>query len=158
MFQAVFSYSIRSDLVVCEGDLKAARGRFIVRRYVQVLEEHLRTVLNADSIFIQDNTRIHIAHVMIDQLKENGIKVIDWPLYSLDLNLIKNIQALLKKKIYKLEPSLITRSDSTMLSLLYKTAIRAWELLLEELLNNLTLEMENRYKAVIKVDGWYTKY
>ena len=95
---------------------------------------------------------------MIDQLKENGIKVIDWPLYSLDLNLIKNIQALLKKKIYKLEPSLITRSDSIMLSLLYKTAIRAQELLLEELLNNLTLEMENRYEAVIEVDGWYTKY
>ena len=45
-----------------------------------------------------------------------------------------------------------------MLSLLYKTAIRAWELLLEELLNNLTLEMENRYEAVIEVDGWYTKY
>ena len=125
---------------------------------MQVLEEHLRTVFDADSIFMQDNARIHTAHVVMDWLEENGIEVMDWPPYSPDLNPIENIWALLKKKIYELEPSLITRSDSIMLSLLHETAIRAWESLSEELLNDLTLEMENRCEAVIEVDGWYTKY
>ena len=45
-----------------------------------------------------------------------------------------------------------------MLSLLHETAIKAWESLLEELLNDLTLEIENRCEAVIEADWWYTKY
>ena len=92
---------------------------------MQVLEEHLGTVLDADSIFMQDNARIHTAHVVIDWLEENGIEVINWPPYFPDLDPIENIWALLKKKIYDLEPSIINRSDYTMLSLLYETAIRA---------------------------------
>ena len=57
--------------MVCKGDPKAARGGFIVRRYVQVLEEHLGTVFDADSIFMQDNARIHTAYVVMDWLEES---------------------------------------------------------------------------------------
>jgi hypothetical protein len=40
-------------------------------------------------IFIQDNALIHTAQLIKDWFKNNAIPVLEWPPYSLDLNLIK---------------------------------------------------------------------
>ena len=144
--------------MVCEGDPEAAHRGFTARKYRDLLQEHLGTVLDHDSIFMQDNASIHTAHIVGEWLDEHAIQVMDWPPYSPDLNPIENIWALLKQKIYELRPDLIEHSNIAMLSVLQETAIEAWESLEEEVLNNMAISMRKRCQAVIDADGWYTKY
>jgi hypothetical protein len=48
-------------------------------------------ILEYNSIFMHDNTLIHKAYKVRDIFIELGIDIIDWFLYSLDLNLIENL-------------------------------------------------------------------
>ena len=41
---------------------------------------------------------------------------------------------------------------------LVRAAICVWEEIKEEVLNKLVVSIQRRLKAVIKADGWYTKY
>ena len=101
MFQAAFGFKCKSDLVVIEGDENAKRGGVTTKVYIKVLREYLPTILEHDSVFMQDNAPIYKAYKVIEFFKEIRIKVIAWPLYSLDLNLIKNLQKMLKAEIDK---------------------------------------------------------
>ena len=49
-----------------EGDQNAKRGGVIAKVYLGVLEEYLPTILEDDSIFMQDNAPIHKAHLIRD--------------------------------------------------------------------------------------------
>jgi hypothetical protein len=62
MFWAVFGFGIRSDLVIMEGDQNAKRGGVIAKVYLEVLAEYLLTILEHNSIFMQDNTPIYKAN------------------------------------------------------------------------------------------------
>ena len=59
MFWAVFGYRKRTELVAMRGDEDSVRGGVTVHRYIEVLEEYLDTVLENNSLFIQDNSRVH---------------------------------------------------------------------------------------------------
>jgi transposase len=74
-----------------EGDQNAKRGGVTAKVYIEVLREYLPTILEHNSIFMQDNAPIHKAHKVIDFLEEMGIAIIAWPLYSPDLNPIENL-------------------------------------------------------------------
>jgi transposase len=39
---------------------------------------------------MQDNASIHTVKTVKDWFQENGVRTIDWPPYSLDLNPIEN--------------------------------------------------------------------
>jgi transposase len=82
-----------------EGDQNAKRGGVTAKVYIEVLREYLLTILEGDSIFMQDNAPIHKAHKVRDFFVEMGIKVMDWPPYSPDLNPIKNLWKMLKAEI-----------------------------------------------------------
>ena len=49
------------------------------------------TILEIDSLFMQDNSRVYIAISVQDWFAERDIDVLDWPPYSLDMNPIKNL-------------------------------------------------------------------
>ena len=91
MFWAAFGHRIRTNLVVMRGDPASKKGGVTARIYIRVLDEHLPTVLDYDSIFMQDNTPIHKAHAVTKWLEDMGIEVVDWPPYSPDLNPIENL-------------------------------------------------------------------
>jgi hypothetical protein len=55
MFWAAFGFGCRSDLVVIEGDQNAKRGGVTAKVYIEVLREYLPTIIEHDSIFMQDN-------------------------------------------------------------------------------------------------------
>ena len=55
---------------------------------------------------MQDNAPIHRVHTVRDWFKKQGIQVMEWPPYSLNLNLIENIWAVLTRKLYKQYPEL----------------------------------------------------
>ena len=77
--------------MVMRGDPNAPRGGVTARRYIEVLKEHLPIILNYDSIFMQDNAPIHKAHAVQAWFRNMAIKLVDWPPYSPDLNLIENL-------------------------------------------------------------------
>lgn len=159
MFWAAFGFGIRTNLVHMRGDPAAKRGGVTARRYIEVLEENLPTILDIDSIFMQDNASIHTAYAVRDWFRDMGIETVDHPPYSPDLNPIENLWKMLKAKIIELRPDFIIMKDNdTIKALLIEVAIEAWEALEPELLNKLASGMQKRVDAIIAAEGWYTKY
>lgn len=159
MFWGVFGYGKCTNIVVMKGDPTAVRGGVTARRYVEIIEEYLPTILDFDSIFMQDNSSLHTAYLTQNWLRDHGIQGVDWPPYSPDMNPIENLWKILKEKIIELYPELIIMKDNdTTREFLIKAVEEAWELLEEELLNKLALEMQKRIDALKAAQGWYTKY
>ena len=159
MFWAAFRHGKRTELVHRRGDPAAARGGVTARRYIEVLEEYLSTILEDDSYFMQDNSKVHTAIIVQDWFAERDIDVMDWPPYSPDMNPIEYLWKLLKAKIIELYPELVTMKDNnTTKQHLIRAAKEAWELLENDLLNKLTLGMQKRIDALKAAGGWYTKY
>lgn len=108
---------------------------------------------------MHDNASVHTAYIVRDALQEMGIRVMDWPPHSPDLNPIENLWALLKAKIYDLYPELLDMPNNNYtLEILVDAAQEAWDLLDQDILANLSDSMPRRVRAIIEVDGWYTKY
>jgi hypothetical protein len=88
-----------------------------------------------------------------------GVDIISWLPFSLDLNPIENLWAIMKVEIYKLYPELEFINDmEETLGRLIRAAQEAWYTIDQNILYNLSVTMPYRVKAVIDVEGWYTKY
>ena len=159
MFWAAFGFGVRTTLVALKGDPAAQKKGVTAKVYKAVLDEHLPPILRYGAIFMHDNAPIHTAHIIRDCLQENRIHVMDWPPYSPDLNPIENLWALLKAEIYRSYPELIGLSNTqASLDLLIRCAIATWEDQSEQMLTVLLDSMVHRVNAVLKANGWYTKY
>ena len=159
MFWAAFGWGIRTELVPMRGDTESKRGGVTARRYIEVLEEYLPTILENDSIFMQDNAPIHTARIVKAWFQERDIDIVNWPPYSPDLNPIENLWKMLKAKIIELYPEFTTMKDNKQTkALLIQAAKEAWDLLEDQLLNKLASGMQKRVNAVKTAKGWYTKY
>jgi hypothetical protein len=53
--------------------------------------DFLPTIVRPGNIFIHDGALVHTARIVQAILQEIGVKVIDWPPYSPNLNLIENL-------------------------------------------------------------------
>ena len=146
-------------MVVMEGDQNAKRGGVTAKVYLEVLAKYLPTILEHDSVFIQDNAPIHKAHKVTEFFAEMGIEVMPWPPYSPDLNPIENLWKMLKAEIDRAHPKLkgMGNSQATM-DFMIKCAQEAWETLAPELLNKLVEGMQKHVDVVKAANGWYTKY
>ncbi len=160
MFWVAFTWDRRTDIVAMDGDPAAKRGGVTARADCAVLDEHLPTVLDTDSIFMHDNARIHTAKLTKKWLEDNHVEVMEWPPYSPDHNPIENLWSLLKDAIYKRRPDLLTmRGDKKVLACLIETVQRVWDEIKEEIMNKLiVVPMKRRAQAVIDAEGGYTKY
>jgi hypothetical protein len=55
------------------------------------MEEMLPTIYEPGLTFMQDNAPIHVSNESKQWFADNGIKLLDWPPYSPDLNPIENL-------------------------------------------------------------------
>ena len=64
MFWGGIRYNLRSDLVVCYRDPEACKGGVIARIYKEILDEYLPTLIDYDTIFMQDNALIYTSRLL----------------------------------------------------------------------------------------------
>jgi len=82
------------------------------------------------------------------------------PAYLPDLNPIENVWALVKDKLQKHYPELylIKGADSEVKKVIEEAITHCWELLDPKVFDYLAGSMVDRIEAIIKADGWFTKY
>ena len=111
MFWGAFQSTNRTSLTVLPGDPDSAKGGITARVYPDLMKEQLPTIAQPGSIFMQDNAPIHKARLVHDWLsnfaRENGLRILDWPPHSPNLNRIENLWKLLKDGIVKYHSELL---------------------------------------------------
>ena len=106
---------------------------------------------------MEDGAPYHkgVASVRRKQLEEYGWEGWGpgtWPANSPDLNPIENVWHVLKTRIRKRRPRVLTREA------LKVALMEEWENLDIEVINDLILTMPDRLQAVIAAEGGNTKY
>ena len=99
----------------------------------------------------QDGARCHTSRSTRDWLSEQGLETLDpWPANSPDLNIIENVWALLKERVYR-------RGFRTQQGLL-RVVKDEWEKIELDEIRKLVLSMPNRLQQVLDRNGGYTDY
>ena len=113
-----------------------------------------------DPIFMQDNSSIHTSHLAHQWFKENDWVTEKYPVYSPDLNPIEHIWAYMKCQLNKKYPNLlnIPGRPAVVKEALADALLEIWNGIPESLLESLYTSMPCRVAAVIKAEGWYTRY
>ena len=103
--------------------------------------------------FQQDNASSHKSKYTMNFLSENGIKTLDWPANSPDLNPIENLWGELVRKIYKNGSVQFPTKKA-----LKKAVLKEWSAIDIKFCRKLINSMPKRCYSVIKKDGGVTDY
>ena len=79
------------------GKQKSSNYIAIIRNKVLPI---IRLNVKDDFVFQQDNSPIHVSRETLNFFKEANVKLLDWPPYSPDLNIIENVLEMLSSHIY----------------------------------------------------------
>lgn len=101
-------------------------------------------------IFQQDNAPPHRSNETRRFLEARGIRPIDWPSKSPDLNPIEHVWDFLGQKLVLRNP-INLRDISRIL-------LEEWNRLPQDYIDNLILSMKRRVEAVIQANGRHTRY
>ena len=91
MVWAAFCASRQSQLAFMPSDPEAKKGGVTSAIYLEILQDELPTLWEPGLLFMQDNAPIHKGAPVKRWLEEEGIVVLEWPLYSPDLNPIEHV-------------------------------------------------------------------
>lgn len=132
------------------------RGGLTAQRYItEVLEAHVVPYMGLEGenfTLMQDNARPHAAAQVRQYCEEVGIRTMNWPARSPDLNPIEHVWDSLKKAVYARNPV-----PTTVAAL--RTAIsQEWNNIPQDRLITLIRSMRNRLESVIRARGGNTPY
>lgn len=114
----------------------------------EALDPHVklfRGAIGNNFLLIHDNARPHRAALVTDYLEGEGIKHMEWPAYSIDLNLIEHVWDTLGRRLASRQPPPGTLKE------LHVAIHLEYTLLPQALLDNLIHSMKNRCKVCISV-------
>lgn len=129
-------------------------GKFKSQQYLSILKKHLVPAMtaNAGSIYMQDNSPVHKAKIVMTYLENRPFEVMEWPPMSPDLNPIENVWAYMTFNW----PQMMNRSNDALNDLVQTK----WEELKQkkDYFQNLYRSMRRRCKQVIDLEGNWCKY
>ena len=122
---------------------------------MDILKQHLKTSvmklkLGRKWVFQMDNDHQHTSKVVEKWLKDNKVKVFEWPSQSTDLNPIENLRAELKKHVRARRP--------TNLTLLHQLCQEEWDKIHPTYCGKLVEGYLKRLTQVKQFKGNATKY
>ena len=160
MVWAGMAYYEHGGVVPIGADPTSGRRGVTSEVYLDTLRNYLPILWHDDFIFMHDNAPVHTYGPVPIWLQENGYTVLKWPAYSPDLNPIEHAWIELKKMINKHYPGIASMpgNPETIKRRIADAAEHCWELLDQRVQRRLIDSMPDRIKAVIKAQGWYTKY
>lgn len=72
-------------------DLVKINGRFNQFKYMEIIQNHVIPAMQPSEIFMQDNSPVHTAKLVMDLLSKQSFETMDWAPFSPDLNPIENV-------------------------------------------------------------------
>lgn len=122
-------------------------------KYLQLLKDKLELHMGVHncSIFMHDGAPCHTSKKVKTYLADTGVRVLDWPGNSPDLNPIENLWTLLKNKVAEKQPS----SAPDMIAAIKSVWVSE---ITPDYCKKLIHSMPRRLEAVIKNGGGHTKY
>ena len=137
------------------GALHKIDGTMREKNDVYILKQHLKTSvrklkLGRKWVFQMDNDPKHTSKVVAKWLKDNKVKVLEWPSQSPDLNPIDNLLAELKKRVRARRPTNLTQ--------LHQLCQEEWAKIHPTYCGKLVEGYLKRLTQVTKCKGNATKY
>lgn len=144
------SSDARTELVIVEGRENAAR-------YIEeILQEHVVPYVDfigaENFLLMHDNARAHTAQSVESYLAEVGIRKLQWPARSPDMNPIEHVWDMLKRRV-KTSPNPPQNLRALKLAL-----VTAWDEIPQVEIKNIIHSMPERMQAVIRARGGNTRY
>ena len=106
--------------------------------------------LGSNFTFMHDNDPKHTSTLVKNWLKKNGIRILQWPSSSSDLNPIKNLWDVLEDRVKKHHPK-----NKEELALLL---MEEWDKIELPVLVKLVGSVPSRLNEYIKMKGYPTRY
>ena len=100
-------------------------------------------------VFQQDNARPHSARVTQGFLQQNGVRVMQWPAVSPDLNCIEHLWDVLGRHVQRQAPHNQQLRDALQ---------RTWNAIPMETIQHLVRSMPNRLQECARAMGGHTRY
>ena len=141
------SHGLKSQLVVIDGNLMAARYRD------EILQPHVIPFLQQHNLTLQqDNAGPHVARICQVFLANNNFQPLDWPPYSPDLSPIEHLWDQLGRQVQQRQPPPATRVQLT------RTLEKEWNNIPIRRIKVLMNSMTRKITAMTRANGRHTRY
>ena len=160
MFWGCFHGSIKGIGVFWEKEWGTICKESYCEHMVPLIDGYIRWIAllqnggHDNLTFMHDNAPGHAAKMTIEELEARGIKVIFWPAFSPDLNPIETIW----KKMKDWLDDHFSHEDKVPYAVLRARVKEAWDVIGEDVFEELIKTMQQRCQSVIDAEGGHTRW